>query len=97
MVTHMRYTLLMLAALLGVNTPPSRPPGHQPAQHEPPAATVPATGPCPYPDCQGRGSWRKKFVYRCNTCDRPFYYCTDCKSFYQRGKEGAHKHEPPAA
>ena len=97
MVTHMRRTLLMLTALLGVNIPPGKPPGHGQVQPKPAPATIPPDGLCPYPDCQGEGSWRKELVYRCDTCNRPFYYCIGCGSFYQRGKEGEHKHNSPAA
>jgi hypothetical protein len=97
MVTHMRYTLLMLTALLCHNYPPGRPPGHEPVQHELPDVTVPDTGRCPYPGCQGEGSWQQELVYLCDTCDRPFYYCTGCESFYQRGRKSEHEHQPPAA
>jgi len=97
MVTHVRRTLLMITTLLGVQTPPGRPPGRKPVQSKPPAATVPLTGPCPYPGCQGEGDWQKGFLYLCNTCNKPSYYCTSCNKFYPRGKEGEHKHKLPAA
>ena len=56
MVMHMRYTLLMLVALLGVMNPPNRPPGNNPPGDESRPATGPATVPCVYPDCEGEGT-----------------------------------------
>jgi hypothetical protein len=95
MVIDMRRTLLILVTLLAHSTPPSRPPGRRPVPLGAPAATVPLTGPCPYRNCHGEGGWQKEFLYVCDTCDKPFYYCTGCKSFYPRGKEGEHKHSHP--
>lgn len=91
MITHMRYTLLMLAALLGHNIPPGRPPGHRL-----PEAELPPTTDAPCPGCQGQGRWEED-LYLCDSCDQPFYYCTGCGSFYQDGKEGDHEHESPVA
>jgi len=102
MLTHLRRTLLMLTALLGVIGPPHRSPGRKPVQFKPaqsesPPAAGPATVRCPYRSCQGQGSRRKELVYKCGECNRVFYYCMNCKSPYPRGKEGEHEHKPPAA
>lgn len=94
MFTYLRYTLLMLAVLLGVIDPPGRPPGDALKKAEPRPAGVPATGPCAYSNCQGEGTWQDEF-YLCDECDREFYYCTECKVFYPPGKEDHDKHKPP--
>lgn len=98
MVTHMRYTLLMFVALLGVNIPPNRLPGRKPAKAASPAAAAaaPATAPCPNQNCQGKGTRRKELVYRCSNCNGVFYYCADCESFYPSDEKGNHEHTPPA-
>jgi hypothetical protein len=95
MVTHMRYTLLMLVALLGVMNPPSRPPGNNPPEDESRPATGPATTPCVYTDCEGEGTWNG-LLYSCDECPRVFYYCAHCSSPYPSGEEGKHQHQPPA-
>lgn len=94
MVIPMGRTPLMLVALLGVMNPPGRPPGDKPMGAKSPAITVPATAPCAYRNCQGEGIWQKELAYECNECNKVFYYCTYCRSFYPRGKEGEHEHKP---
>jgi hypothetical protein len=93
MFTYLRHTLLMLAVLLGVIGPPGRAPGNNPPEDEPRPATVPATGPCPYRSCEGEGSWQGGF-YLCDSCDRDFYYCTDCRVFYTPDKKDHDEHKP---
>jgi hypothetical protein len=96
MFTYLRYTSLMLAVLLGVMIPPSRPPGSNPPDDGPRPPGVPATGRCAYRSCRGRGR-RQDGLYLCDSCDRDFYYCTDCKIFYTPGKEDHDKHKPAVA
>ena len=86
--THMRHALLMLAVLLGVINPPSRPPGSKSMKAEPRPAMAPAKARCRYLGCQGEGIWQKGFVYLCNECNKVSYYCVKCESLYMRGEEG---------
>jgi hypothetical protein len=97
MAIHTRHTLLMLAVLLGVTVPSGRPPGRKKVKVEPRPAEVPATDPCPYPDCsQGKGHWRKKLLYVCDSCNRVSYYCVNCRSLYPPDEEVHHDHKAPA-
>lgn len=93
MVTHMRRTLLMLIALLGVVNPPGTPPGNGPMAARR-VRTVPCPG-LPSRNCAGRGRWQRGFVYLCSSCHQSFNYCAACKSYFNDGEEYEHNH--PAA
>jgi hypothetical protein len=92
MVTSMRHALLMLVALLSVVGPPTRPPGRNPSKDGSPGSSGPATASCPYPGCRGKGRREGDRKYRCLSCGKGFSYCAACRSSYQFGEEGKHRH-----
>lgn len=83
--TRLRLALLMLTATTV----------HQGAPHQVPGArsgVVPVrTLPCPKDSCGGQGEWQSGYLYSCDECNDPFYYCTACRR--QLGADEDHGHD----
>lgn len=82
--TRLRLALLMLTAIPGQATPPHGVPG---AESE--FLPVP-TLPCPKDSCQGQGEWKFGYLYSCDECNDPFYYCTACRRQLRPDEDHGH-------